>query len=493
MKKKRRITSISRLGLFVLFATSLAGCDLFPTIESTANRTHISQEEKDQALANKGNWCSNRIDSATPTLTMTPASEITVSITNKIYPSSVKKGESFNICGLISTSIGTIDKVSGSFIAKDGTVVIKTSDNPKSSMYELKRSTVDLDLAFGDLELGEYICVIKAKGSNFAETEVMRFNFTISTKTVTSTTLDTTTTPTTVPPIEPTTKPTTKPTNKTENTLTKPPVKPLTDAEREIADKVVNAVYPKNSKIVVDYKKANNSGYETYKITSKYDEKSVSTIQEYEDDATRLEAADSYITAVGSTIKKFVYIDGCGWRRETVNKSHLTPAGNKTAVAINLGEYIDNTTGGEWSVKATSSEYIISCTGLKNKSNGNVSKDVTIITDKNYEIKSVNIKIQDISSVFKGERGYNTDITIEVSDKSKTKVSVPTEVTSDVFDFEQYVVNVMIQTHKDENITVNRDASGKVSYFSYYSSEKERKITTTFNEAVRTYGLEKYK
>ncbi|MDF2844817.1 MAG: hypothetical protein K0R00_3243 [Herbinix sp.] len=512
MKQKRRITIISMLGLIMLCMTGMIGCNLFPATENTVSGAHISQEEKDKALISKENWNNNRIDYVptilpTPTPMSTPTHKVaTVSCTNKIFPSSVKKGESFHIGGLISTNIGTINNVTGCFISKDGTVVTKTSDHPKSSTYEIKQSIVDEQLAFGNLKLGEYICVIKVKGSNFDETEIMRFNFTISTKTVIGATLKTKVTPTTVPKVTPTTVPTIAPTAIPTTvpiatptiTSTKSPestkafVKILTEEEREIADKVVNAAYPKNCNIVVNYKKSNDSGYEYYKIISKYDEKSVATMQEYEDDASEIEAVDFYITTIGETIKKFVYIDGCGWRRETVNKAYLMPARNKTAVSINLEDYLDNTTGGQWSVEITSSEYIVKCTGIKNETNSNIRKDITIITDRNYEIKSVNIKNKDINGIFRDENGYSIDITIEVLDKNKTKISVPEEVISDKFDFEQYVVDIVKKNHS-EDITINRDTTGNVTSFTYYNSEKKRKVIITFDEAVNMYGLDKYK
>lgn len=520
MKQKRRITTISMLGLIVLCMTGMIGCNLFPTIDNTVSGAHISQEEKDKALISKENWNNNRIDYV-PTIvpTSTPVSMpthkvATVTCTNKVYPSSVKKGESFHISGLISTNIGTIDDVTGCFISKDGTIVTKTSNNPKSSTYEIKHSIVDEQLAFGDLKLGEYICVIKAKGSNFDETEIMRFNFTISTKTVISTTLKTTVTPTTVPTVTPTRVPTVTPTavhtvaptaNPTKapvvtptQTSTKTPestkasVKILTEKEREIADKAVNAAYPKNCNVVVNYKKANDSGYEYYKIISKYDERSVSTMQQYEDDTSEIEAVDIYITTIGHTLKKLEYIDGCGWRRETVNKAYLMPARNKTAVSINLEDYLDNTTGGQWSVEITSSEYIVKCIDIKNKTNSNIRKDITIITDRNYEIKAVKIRNKDMNGIFRDENGYSTDITIEVSDKNKTKISVPEEVISDIFDFEQYVVDIVKKNHS-EDISINRDTSSNVTSFTYFNSEKKRKVIITFDEAVNMYGLNKYR
>ena len=504
MKQKRRKTTISMLGLIVLCMTGMTGCNLFPAIDNTVSGAHISKEEKDKALISKENWNSNRIDyvptiSPTPTPVSTTTHKVaTVSCTNKIYPLSVKKGESFHISGLITTNIGTINNVTGCFISKDGTVVTKTSDHPKSSTYKIKQSIVDQQLAFGDLKLGDYICVIKAKGSNFDETEIMRFNFTISTKTVIGTTLKTTVTPTTAPTVAPTAIPTTAPIATPTITSTKRPestkafVKILTEEEREIADKVVNAAYPKNCNIVVNYKKANDSGYEYYKIISKYDEKSVSTMQEYEDEASEIEAIDFYITTIGQTVKKLVYIEGYGWRRETVNKAYLMPASNKTAVSINLEDYLDNTTGGQWSVEITSSEYIVKCIGIKNETNSNIRKDITIITDRNYEIKSVKIKNKDINGIFRDENGYSIDITIDVLDKNKTKISVPKEVISDIFDFEQYVVDIVKKNHS-EDITINRDTSGNATSFAYYNSEKKRNVTITFDEAVNMYGLNKYK
>lgn len=168
----------------------MAGCNLLPTVVNTVGGSHISQEEKDKALIIKENWDNNRIyyiPTLTPSPTPSPTPKAaTVSCTYKIYPISVKKGESFNICGLISTDIGSIDKVTGYFMTRDGSIVTKASDKPKGSMYEIKRSIVDQQLAFGDLEPGEYVCVIKAKGSNFDEAEIMRFDFRISTKTVTA-------------------------------------------------------------------------------------------------------------------------------------------------------------------------------------------------------------------------------------------------------------------------------------------------------------------
>lgn len=495
MKKKRRITAISTLGLIVICMTVMTGCDMLPAIEDTVSGVHISQEEKEKALTNKENWNNNRIDyvptpspDPIPTPTHIPTTKTaTVSCADKIYPSSVKKSESFNICGFISTNIGTIDKVTGYFIAKDGSVVTKVSDKPKSSTYEIKRSVVDKKLAFKDLELGEYTCVIKAKGSDFDEVEVMSFDFTISTKTVIATAINPTATPTNAPTKVSENIPTSKP------EPTKVSIKTLTKEEQEIADKVISAAYPKNCKITVGYKKSNDSGYEHYKITSKYNEKSVSIMQEYEDDSSEIEAVDSYITTIGSVIKKYVYIEGYGWRHEIVNKSYLIPVGNKTAVSINLSEYLDNTTEGQWSVEATSSEYIVSGTGIKNKTNNSISKDVTIITDKNYEIKSVDIKTTDTAGIFRYETGYTIDINIAVSDKSKMKVTIPEEVTSDIFDFEQYVVDIVKKTLSKEDVTVNRDVSGKLISFSYYDSVKKRTITTTFNDAITQYGLEKYK
>lgn len=417
---------------------SMTGCDLFPTIDVTVSRSHISQDKKEKALANKKNWNNNKIDYIpTPTPTPTPIptptqKKATVTCTNKTYPSSVKKGKSFNICGLISTDIGTIDKVTGCFIAKDGTVVTKASDKPKSNTYEIKRSIVDRRLAFGDLKSGDYICVIKAEGSDFDEIEVMRFNFKISSKTVTATVL----VPTEAPTVGPTAplKQTSSTTSTKKSDSTKASIKPLSETEKAIADRVVNADYPKNCKIVASYKKSNDSGYEYYKIISKYDKKSVSVIQEYEDESSELEAIDYYITTDKNTVKKFEYVDKYGWRSETINKAYLTPTGNKTVVSINLSNYLDDTTGGEWFVKATSSEYIVNCTGIKNKSNSNISKDITITTDKNYEIKSVSINIQNTNSIFKGEKGYRTDISIEVLDKNKTEVTVPDEVIADTFE-----------------------------------------------------------
>ncbi|MFT4145602.1 MAG: hypothetical protein QM644_14200 [Mobilitalea sp.] len=492
--------------------TGIIGCNLFPAIDNTVSGAHISQEEKDKALISKENWDNNRIDyvptiSPTPTPVSTSTHKVAiVSCTNKIYPLSVKKGKSFNISGLISTNIGTIDNVTGWFISKDGTIVTKTSDHPKSSTYKIKQSIVDQQLAFGDLKLGDYICVIKAKGSNFDETEIMRFNFTISTKTVIGTTLKTAVIPTTVPTVAPIivptvapiVKPTTAPVETPAITSTKKPestkasAKILTEEEREIADKVVNAAYPKNCNIIVNYKKSNDSGYEYYKIISKYDEISVSTVQEYEDDASEIEAVDFYITAIGQTIKKLVYIEGCGWRRETVNKAYLMPSRNKTAVSINLDDYLDNTTGGQWSVEITSSEYIVKCTGIKNETNSDIRKDITITTDRNYEIKSVKIKSEDINGMFRDENGYSIDITIEVLDKNKTKISIPEEVISDIFDFEQYVIDIVKKNHS-EDITINRDTSGNAMSFAYYNSEKKRNVIITFDEAVNMYGLDKYR
>lgn len=433
--KRSRIFGLISITVFILVSTiGMTGCGKLSPVDNIDNRRHITQEEKENVLIKREDWNKKRIPYVpTPTQIPTPAptlaptsDEATVTCINKIYPSSVKKGESFNICGLISTDIGTIDNVSGVFTSRDGKVVTKTSDRPNSSTYEIKRSIVDRQLSFGDLELGEYTCIIKAKGSNFDETEIMRFDFIISTETVSAAASQYKAAPSSAPAVTPTKKP--EPAKTSE--------KSLTDKEQEIINRVIHAVYPKNCKIVANYKKANDSGYEYYKVSSKFDEKSVSVIQEYGEDGSDIEAVDFYITTFGGTIKKFAYADGYGWRQEPVNKAYLTPEGCKTAVSVNLGDYLDNTVGGQWSVETSSSEYRVSRTGARNKSNGKIFKDITVITDRNYEIKSVKIKIQDTGSIFKGESGYITDISIKVSDKSKTTVSVPEEIITGAIDFE---------------------------------------------------------
>jgi len=446
MKKKRR--KVSLLLCIVVLCTGLTGCNVFPKIEnSTSVISHISQDEKEKAAEDREYWINNRIEyiptpSPTPKPTLTPTPKLaTVTCTNKTYPSSVKKGESFNIGGLITASVGTIDKVTGYFMKKDGTVVTKAIDKPKSSTYEIMHSDIDHKLAFGDLKTGDYICVIKAKGSNFPEIEVMRFNFSISTKTVIATELEETKPTPTIEAKKNTSK---KPSKATPTPIPTPPqvakdnsetktetAKQLTEAEKTIIDRVKNAGYPKNCKIVITSKKSNDAGYEYYKIVSKYDQKSVSTIIEYEDDSSDIEASDIYITTVGNTIKRLVYVDGYGWKQETVNKYQLTPEGNRTDVSISISDYLSNTTGGQWELKTSSSEYVVTGTGIKDKANNNIEKDITITTDRNYEIKNVTIKIYNSKDLFKRESGYTTNISIKVSDKGTTKVSVPSEALSE--------------------------------------------------------------
>lgn len=496
MKQIRMIKIIPVLGFIALCMINMTGCGLFPDLDNTAGKAHVSKEEKDRALVKRKEWINNRIEyiptpSPTPTPVPTPVPNIAaVACINKVYPLSVKKGESFNIGGLILTDTGTIDEVAGYFIAEDGTVVTEAHDKPGNGTYEIKHSIIDHQLAFGDLKPGEYICVIKARGSNFGETEVMRFNFKISTKTVLAAKPETPEPAKTVTEVSD---------SDTVSAATEKPepakvsARPLTEAEQEIADRIINAAYPKICRITATCKKSNDSGYEYYKIISKYDGKSVSIMQVYEDDTSDTAAEDCYITTVGNTVKKFVYIDGCGWRKETVNKAYLTPEGNKTAVSINLDKYFNNAAGGQWSLKATSSEYILNCTGIKSKSDTGISTDATITADKNYEIKYVNIVIRNANSAFRGEKGYRMEIAVEVADKDKTTVHVPEEVTTDIFDFEQYVANIVKEHHSDDGADANRDASGKVISFTYYDSEKGKYTTMTFDEAVKKYGLSKYK
>lgn len=430
----RKVKFLTIVLATVVLSACLIGCgEITTTSGENTTRPHISEEERESAQSSKDKWNQNRIEyeptpsptatplpTATPTPSPTPTNTptptpIPVTCENKLYPESVKYGKSFTLGGTL-TSINTMTEIRGQFIDENGNIVQEYVETPNSKTFEIKHSEIDHNLKFGELEHGKYTCVIKVKDDKNLETVVMKFDFTICEKTVTGGPK-----PTATP--KPTNTSTPKP------TATPKPTNGLSKSDQEIANKMLNATYPENCKVVAESRKSNDAGYEQYVITSKYDGKAVSIIQEYYDDEIdSIEAFDFYIKDTGSGIVSYTFTDEDGWVGTKVTNKALTPIGSNTMINISPATYTENTKGGNVYLTKNSSEYILSYVGLVDKNDQSITKDVTVVCDKNYSIKSVEVTITTTEESFRGIYGYTEDISVEVFDKNKTSVIIPEEI-----------------------------------------------------------------
>ena len=88
-----------------------------------------------------------------------------ISIGQQTVPFELKEGSSFNICGIVSADVGTLTEIRGTVTDFYGDVAIYGVYYPDSPTCDL-RDTINRDLAFGRLSIGDYRYVLEAWAQN---------------------------------------------------------------------------------------------------------------------------------------------------------------------------------------------------------------------------------------------------------------------------------------------------------------------------------------
>ena len=190
---KRRLI----LAVMSVLTLSLLGCE---PVTPTNEYSHISEDQKEEALNEAKEWQDNRHEVATspaveyihkdslkvtpkeptkrPVKEEKPKVEDIAILEDLVMPEQIKEGRSFNISGKISAKVGVLKNITGKFIDETGkTVMEKTLKKYNKQSFEIKKSDIDLALKFGDLTPGKYFVVFSASGENFDEMDLIKQEF----------------------------------------------------------------------------------------------------------------------------------------------------------------------------------------------------------------------------------------------------------------------------------------------------------------------------